>query len=81
GSFIIDVRLLDYSQAFSQWDSAWAEVREVAHGLVQYLKECSDDIPFRSPIEIVSPSPSHATTIPRNGLFMVCTVTFATKCS
>ncbi|MFO8063122.1 MAG: hypothetical protein R6V29_00645 [Spirochaetia bacterium] len=53
GSFIIDVRLLDYSQAFSQWDSAWAEVREVAHGLVQYLKECSDDIPFRSPIEIV----------------------------
>ena len=53
GAFIIDVRLLDYSQAFSQWDSAWAEVREVAHGLVQYLKECSDDIPFRSPIEIV----------------------------
>ncbi|MFW5797592.1 MAG: hypothetical protein ACOCXE_03695 [Spirochaetota bacterium] len=53
GAFIIDVNLPDYSHAFSQWDSAWVEVREVAPGLFQYLKECSDDIPFRSPLEIV----------------------------
>lgn len=53
GAFIIDVRLSDYSRAFSQWDSAWVEVREVDPSLVQYLKDCSDDIPFRSPVEIV----------------------------
>ncbi len=53
GAFAIDVRLSDYSRAFSQWDSAWAEVREVDPSLVQYLKDCSNDIPFRSPVEIV----------------------------
>lgn len=53
GAFIIDVRLPEYSHAFSQWDNAWVEVREVAPGLFQYLKECSDDIPHRSPLDIV----------------------------
>ena len=53
GAFIIDVQLPEYSQAFSQWESAWKEVREVAPGLVNYLKECSNDIPFRAPIELV----------------------------
>lgn len=53
GAFLIDVRLPDYSRAFSQWDSAWFEVREVDPGLVQYLKDCADDIPYGYPVEIV----------------------------
>ena len=53
GVYTIDVRLPDYSHAFSQWSHAWEEVPEVDPGLVQYLKECSDDIPFAAPISIV----------------------------
>ncbi len=52
-TYTIDIRLPDYANAFSQWAHAWEEVPEVNPGLVQYLKECSDDIPFRAPLRIV----------------------------
>ncbi|SIQ23002.1 hypothetical protein SAMN05920897_105141 [Alkalispirochaeta americana] len=52
-SYTIDVRLPDYSYAFSQWAHPWEEVPEVNPGLVQYLKECSDDIPYEAPLQIV----------------------------
>lgn len=53
GTYAIDIRLPDYDYAFSQWTHAWEEVPEANPGLVQYLKDCSDDIPFQAPIEIV----------------------------
>lgn len=53
GAYSIDVRLPDYTHAFSQWAHAWEEVPEVNPGLVQYLKECSDDIPLGAPVNIV----------------------------
>ncbi|MFP4644073.1 MAG: hypothetical protein ACLFM0_06945 [Spirochaetales bacterium] len=53
GAFIIDVQLPEYSHAFSQWESSWKEVREVAPGLLNYLKECLNDIPFTAPVELV----------------------------
>lgn len=53
GAYTIDIRLPDYPHAFSQWAHAWEEVPEANPGLVQYLKDCSDDIPFRAPINIV----------------------------
>lgn len=51
-TYTIDVRLPDYAHAFSLWAHAWEEVPEVNPGLVQYLKECSDDIPFEAPVNI-----------------------------
>jgi hypothetical protein len=53
GTYTIDIRLPDYDYAFSLWTHAWDEVPEANPGLVQYLKDCSDDIPFRAPIQIV----------------------------
>lgn len=53
GTYTIDIRLPDYSHAFSQWTHEWEEVPEVNPGLVQYLKDCSDDIPSGAPVAIV----------------------------
>ncbi|ACK73158.1 conserved hypothetical protein [Gloeothece citriformis PCC 7424] len=49
---IIEIGIDQYADIFNKWDSAPFKRREVNPELEQYLERCSDEIPFRYPIEL-----------------------------
>ncbi|MGK7914258.1 MAG: hypothetical protein AB4038_01730, partial [Prochloraceae cyanobacterium] len=49
---MIEIALERYSEIFNKWDSAPFKRREVNLELEEYLKRCSDEIPFRYSIEL-----------------------------
>ncbi|MGH2415918.1 MAG: hypothetical protein ACRDEA_19965, partial [Microcystaceae cyanobacterium] len=50
--YAIEIALDRYADIFNKWDSSPFERREVDSDLEHYLERCSDDIPFRYPIEL-----------------------------
>lgn len=55
---IIEIALDQYADIFNKWDSAPFKRREIDPELEQYLERCSDEIPFRYPIELDFTIPS-----------------------
>ncbi len=50
--FIIEIALDSYLEAFNEWDSASFRRKDIDPELLDYLEECSADIPLRYPIAL-----------------------------
>ncbi len=51
-TFVIDVQLEDYRDAYSEWDFSPFNNRDLDDDLTEYLLECSYEIPAKMPLVI-----------------------------
>lgn len=51
-SFIVDIQLQDYRDAYSEWDYSPFVNRDLDDDLIEFLLECSYEIPFRYGLKI-----------------------------
>ena len=50
GAYIIEVGLRKYTDVFNEWDPAPFKRRDLDPDLVQFLEECSSEIPMKFPL-------------------------------
>ncbi len=53
GSFFIDIDLDYYRELYSEWDFSPQRNRDLDEDLLEYLRDCSDEIPRRAPLILV----------------------------
>ncbi len=57
GTFFIDIDLDYYRELYSEWDFSPQRNRDLDEDLLEYLSDCCEEIPRRSPISIVMSLP------------------------